>query len=188
MAWPRKRPVLPARQWRGETRRGVLARVLRAWRPWLIAGLILLAASQWSRLFPRLFPPPPPAVVEQVDKTFVRCGQAHGDACVVEGDTFHIGARRIRVQGIDAPELHPPRCAEEARLGEAAAAALLAQLNARPSTMTSDSAHAFDEYGRELRRVTRTGPDGKPVSIGDALVAAGLAREFLHGQRGVWCG
>lgn len=38
----------------------------------------------------------------------------------IDGDTFGIGGQRIRIIGIDAPEIHPPRCLDEARLGLAA--------------------------------------------------------------------
>lgn len=191
MPWPRRnrsKPVLPAHQWQGLSLRQRIARWFRPWRPWIVLALLLAAVHYLgSPLFDRLFPPAPPAVVEPVNTRFFRCGQGHGPNCVVDGDTFHIGPRRIRVAGIDAPELHPARCPDEARLGEAAAARLLALLNQGPFTLTSPNAAAFDEYGRELRSVTRTAPGGKVWSIADAMIASQTVRPFLRGQRGTWC-
>src|SRR3954470_14909477 len=51
---------------------------------------------------------------------------------VIDGDTFDIGGERVRVAGIDAPETHPSRCANEAALGAAATQKLAALLRGRP--------------------------------------------------------
>ena len=51
---------------------------------------------------------------------FTRCGTGNSTNCVVDGDTLRIGARRIRLIGIDAPELHSPACPTEAAQAEAA--------------------------------------------------------------------
>jgi endonuclease YncB( thermonuclease family) len=37
---------------------------------------------------------------------------------VIDGDTFHIGAERYRLLGIDAAEIHRAQCDAERRLGE----------------------------------------------------------------------
>ena len=167
-------------------------------RWWLGLALILAAMSQFQRLplteaGAWLFPRPdrtiaPHAVREVVSQSFRRCGDGgHGPNCVIDGDTFVMGQRRIRVAGVDAPELHPARCPEEARLGKAAAAALLGWLNAGPFELTAASANAYDEYGRELRDAVRTGADGKRESLADALVKTGTVRVFTRGQRRTWC-
>ena len=44
---------------------------------------------------------------EQISAHFTRCGPGRGNACVVDGDTFKLGKRKIRIIGIDAPETHP---------------------------------------------------------------------------------
>jgi endonuclease YncB( thermonuclease family) len=100
---------------------------------------------------------------------------------VVDGDTFYLGGEKVRIAGIDAPETHPPRCAEEARLGEAATQQLQALLNSGPVTMTSIDRDR-DSYGRRLRNVAVDGAD-----VGEALIGAGVAREYGSGRRG-WCG
>lgn len=100
--------------------------------------------------------------------------------CVVDGDTFWIDGEKIRISDIDAPETHPPRCAEEARLGEAATFRLQELLNAGPVTLEVKG-RAQDQYGRSLRVVKRSGE-----SLGDQLIAEGLARKW-DGKRQPWC-
>jgi micrococcal nuclease len=118
---------------------------------------------------------------ERITASFTRCTRARYQACVVDGDTFRLGERRIRIIGIDAPETHPSRCPEEARLGEAATARLQELLNAGPFEMIGSRADMTDRYGRELRTITRNG-----VSIGDQLREEGLVRRYL-GYRLPWC-
>lgn len=112
---------------------------------------------------------------------FAICGSGRRVNCVVDGDTFWFRGEKIRILDIDTPELSPPRCAEEERLGRAAKARLHALLNA--GTVTLERAgRDRDRYGRLLRRVH---VNGQPV--GDALIAEGLARPY-GGARRSWCG
>jgi endonuclease YncB( thermonuclease family) len=117
----------------------------------------------------------------------VRCGQGRAAGCVPDGDTLIIGTRKIRIIGIDAPELHPSRCPAEAEQGEAAAQALLMLVNQGPFTLAGPSPVVRDEYGRELRHLLRVRPDGSVQSIADDLVATGTVRPYLHGTRDPWC-
>jgi hypothetical protein len=98
---------------------------------------------------------------------------------VIDGDTFSMGGQRIRVAGIDAPETHPPRCMEEARLGLAATQKLRDLLGSGTVTV-SGSRH--DQYGRELRTVQVNGQD-----VGAAMISAGLARSYDGKKRQGWC-
>jgi endonuclease YncB( thermonuclease family) len=152
---------------------------MRRWgrRIWslLLLGL-LLALSWWlSR------PPPPSVGAERVAERFSRCGQGNGFACVVDGDSFRLGKRRIRIRGIDAPE-REGACPAETALAERSAARLAELLNAGPFTMTVAGRSERDQYGRELRVLTRGGR-----SIGDAMVEAGLAHDY-RGHKTSWCG
>jgi len=99
---------------------------------------------------------------------------------VVDGDTFHYGDETIRIAGIDAPEINPPHCPEEAALGERAKIRLGTLLAVGAFDMVPDRRDT-DEYGRKLRDVVRNGQ-----SIGGALVAEGLARRY-EGKRKPWC-
>lgn len=99
----------------------------------------------------------------------------------IDGDTLNVEAtgERIRVLGIDAPELHPARCAEERRLGEAAKHALQELVDRGPVTLER---LARDRYGRTLARVLIGGHDVAPW-----MVQHGLARPYRGGPRRPWC-
>ena len=113
-------------------------------------------------------------------RTFGFCHSGGGTDCVVDGDTFWMDGEKIRVADIDAPETHPSRCPEEARLGNAATDRLQALLNAGPVTLAAADRDT-DRYGRKLRVVMRGGK-----SIGAVLVDEGLARPWT-GHREPWC-
>lgn len=133
----------------------------------------------------------PPALLQSDEEAiagrFVRCGAGSAPNCVVDGDTIHVGRRRIRLIGIDAPETHPPRCAAEAVKGVAATDGLLAALQKGPVVMVARIDRPSDGYGRELRALYRVLPDGARVSIAEELVASGLVRPYLRGRRQSWC-
>ena len=168
------------------TLRGLIRETLFWLRPvMLLAGIVIL----WPLLDPALVEPPgflssDPVIV---DAKFGRCGRTLGRACVVDGDTFRLGSRRIRIIGIDAPETHPPGCAREAELGEEATRKLQQLLNQGPFQMTGRIDDMTDRYGRHLRVVTRMRPDGSVQSIADDMQEAGLAKAYLGGLRGGWC-
>lgn len=99
---------------------------------------------------------------------------------VIDGDTFVWRGERIRIADIDTPETHPPRCAREAALGARATARLEGLLEGpfRLARIDRDT----DRYGRKLRIVILA--DGR--SVGDVLIAEGLARRYAGGRR-PWC-
>ena len=101
--------------------------------------------------------------------------------CVVDGDTFYMNGKTIRISDIDAPETHPPRCAYEADLGDRATRRLVALLSAGPFLLARQNRDT-DKYGRQLRIVLR---DGR--SLGKVMVGEGLARPWT-GKRRPWCG
>ena len=122
-----------------------------------------------------------PPLRETVAARFALCGTpAARRACVVDGDTFRLGPRRIRIEGIDAPELDGA-CDAERRLAALSRERLRALLSDGPFTMTARRSDARDQYGRELRRVER----GRQ-SLGDRLVGEGLARDY-RGAKADWC-
>lgn len=108
------------------------------------------------------------------------CDELRTSNCVIDGDTFRYEGERIRIMDIDAPETHPPRCAHERDLGERATRRLHALLNEGPFVLRAGFRDE-DQYGRKLRRVSR---DGR--SLGDVLIAEGLARDYAAGRR-PWC-
>lgn len=145
---------------------------------WL-APLLLLAGAL---LDPSLIEPVGPlGATEVVAATFTPCGPGRGSACVIDGDTFRLGDRKIRITGIDAPELAEPRCPAEAALARRAADRLLVLLNQGPFVMVAHRLQRQDRRGRDLMVIRR---DGK--SIGRQLMDEGLAHRYIGSKRS-WC-
>ena len=159
---------------------------LRRLRP-VILGAILV--SIWPATDPALVGPPSflATPVERVDQHFTICGAGRTHACVVDGDTFRLGSRRIRVIGIDAPETHPARCPEEAELGAAATRRLRELLSRSPFEMSGWAHNPRDRYGRELMSISRTSANGTVESIAAEMRESGLARRYTGGFRLGWC-
>ena len=145
--------------------------------------LIALLAFLGALLDPAIIPPLGPIAMrpERIEAQFTRCGRGRSMACVVDGDTFRLGQRRVRLVGIDAPELKGARCAAERALGERAADRLLALVNGGGFDLVGHRFHDRDTHGRDLRLAQRG-----DVSFGDVLVDEGLARRYL-GMKEEWC-
>jgi micrococcal nuclease len=122
----------------------------------------------------------PAPVRERVTAHFSLCGPGRSNACVIDGDTIKIGARKIRVEGIDAPEM-AGHCAEESALAIRARDRLRALLNEGPFVALARGVRSFDQYGRELRRIERGGRD-----LGAVMVAERLAHHY-RGHKEGWC-
>ena len=87
-------------------RRSRIVRWLSAFRPWVF---LAIALSIWPTVDPALVEPPAflSTDPEEVNDSFTRCGPGRGVNCVIDGDTFKLGERKVRIIGIDAPETHP---------------------------------------------------------------------------------
>ncbi len=99
---------------------------------------------------------------------------------MADGDTFWFRGEKIRIADIDTPELRPPRCERERERGLAAKQRLFDTLNSGPLSFKT-TARDEDRFGRNLRTVYR-----ERRSVGDILVAEGLARKW-EGSRRSWC-
>lgn len=108
------------------------------------------------------------------------CGQERV-SCVVDGDTVWLEGVKIRLADIDAPEVGRPKCASEKALGDKATQRLISLMNEGRFDVVPAGANDADRYGRKLRIFVRGGR-----SLGDQLVAEGLAREWT-GRREPWC-
>ena len=161
-------------------------RTLSATRPavLLLALLALWAVARDAALLE------PPAFLQTAPETiagsFTRCGPGRGHYCVIDGDTFKIGERKVRVAGIDTPEVEA-RCPAEAAAAERATQALQAWLNRGPFRLTARIDQPTDRYGRALGIVRRVGPDGSDERLADFMRERGYARRYLGGARGGWC-
>ena len=123
---------------------------------------------------------------ETVDGQFTRCGPGRGEYCVIDGDTFKLGQRDIRVVGIDTPEVEA-RCPEEAIAAERATQALQDWLNSGPFQMTAKRYDRTDRYGRDVRIVQRAYPGGEVRKLADYMIEGGYARRYIMGYRAGWC-
>ena len=148
-------------------------------RALLLVPLLALAGALFD---PSLIPPfGPLAAREKVTATFTPCGPGRGVACVIDGDTVKLGDRKIRIIGIDAPELAEPRCPEEAALARRSADRLLVLLNQGPFEMVAHRLQRMDRHGRDLMVLERNGS-----SIGGQLIDEGLAQRYFGAKRS-WC-
>ena len=95
----------------------------------------------------------------------------------MDGDTIWLAGMKIRVADIDAPETHDYRCQAEKDLGDRATVRLREILQGGNIALRSSERDA-DQFSRKLRIVM---VDGE--SVGDILVAEGLARWYAGGRR-----
>lgn len=111
-----------------------------------------------------------PASTSSKGLLFGLCDQGGGTNCVVDGDSFYMAGKNIRIAGIDAPATHSAHCDAEALLGWAATERLHAALNSGTVTLAPVEPDR-DANGRLLRSVKVDGRE-----IGKVLVAAGLVK------------
>ncbi len=103
-----------------------------------------------------------------------------GITSVYDGDTFRIGAERIRIIGMDAPEIGSgAKCAREQKTAVEARDFLRNKLSGGRVRMERDGT---DVYGRTLAYVYVDGHD-----IADTMIRADLALPYQPGQHGHWC-
>ena len=108
---------------------------------------------------------------------------------VIDGDTVEMRVSiwlgqdvitRVRMRGIDAPELRA-RCQEELTKAEAAKQ-LLASLLGKGEVFLSEV--GYDKYGtRVVARIV----DASSADLGLMLIERGLARHYNGGKRQSWC-
>jgi endonuclease YncB( thermonuclease family) len=107
----------------------------------------------------------------------------------IDGDTFEARVdlwpglttvTRVRLRGIDAPELNGA-CAEEYRLAVAAADALRRMLDEGGVIIFNVGP---DKYAG---RVVADAATRRTANVSQALLAGGFARSYHGGRRGQWC-
>lgn len=175
-------PPAPLRFWPDRPRRA--RRSTGTVRTVLLATIMLLV---WPTLDPALIEPPAflSTAPERVAGRFTVCREQRTAKCVVDGDTFRLGRRRIRIVGIDAPEI-AGQCQAERDLAARSTAKLRSLLNEGPFVMTARIDDMTDRYGRELRTLSRMRADGSRQSIAADMRAAGVAARYL-GRKANWC-
>ena len=161
------------------------------WKRRLQTGLmvLLLAGAVFTWLTPDwrsvLGLPQPDGVL--VSDRFALCEEpGYSSHCVVDGDTFRIGQRRIRIQGIDAPE-REGQCEAESALARRSARALQEWLNRNPFAMMPQADVPRDQYGRELQDIWREDASGARDDLARHMRTIGMASEFGSGMLQDWC-
>jgi endonuclease YncB( thermonuclease family) len=142
-----------------------------------------------SREGAALPPAAPPQIGARSEPASVRVAHPAEVLRVVDGDTFEARVHlwpgldlttRVRLRGIDAPELKA-RCSEERAKAEAARDALrsvLAQGEVAISRVT------LDKYGG---RVVADASTGATPDVSMALASSGWVRRYAGGRRDGWC-
>lgn len=153
------------------------SRLSEWWLLWRVPVLLLIVIAVWWFGFR-------PIQAEQgwVSEAghYPLCGAGPGRAagCVVDGDTLIIGfgseRRRVRFTGFDAPE-RDGACEAERKLAQAARARLQIWLAQGPFEWSGSDNPPRDQYGRELREVRRTTPDGAREYLAETMIQSGLA-------------
>lgn len=119
-------------------------------------------------------PPPverPPVRPAEPPRRTLRCR-------AVDGDTLRCGAERVRLVGLDTPEMQG-RCPAESRLARRAQARLAA-LAADGVTLQPEGRDRYDRLLAVVR--DRAGRD-----LASIMIREGLARPYGGGRRAGWC-
>ncbi|AYD01872.1 hypothetical protein [Neorhizobium sp. NCHU2750] len=113
---------------------------------------------------------------------FFLCGSAKQDDCVVTADRFVVHGQKIRLVGVEVPDINKPHCEAERIKASDAKLRVRAFLDSGPFDLVSWKGNDAEVDGHELRDITRNGR-----SLSDILVNEGLAKRPGAGKNG-WCG
>ncbi|ACP25493.1 putative exopolysaccharide biosynthesis protein [Sinorhizobium fredii NGR234] len=144
---------------------------------WVFLLLLSLGAYVASRL------PPPEAAVT---------GELRGAAVASDGDSLRLSGRRVRVEGIDAPEIGQT-CRRDGARWNCGAEAQQRLEDLVGGTTTRCRLHGHDRYGRELGLCEAGGRDiGREMVLSGHAVSYGLYREeealARDSRAGLWAG
>lgn len=167
--------------------------------PWIFvigvaAGTMLPGLRHWHGATPFSKPAIETAADRDTQMVLSHAGDAGGRHAVdvlrtIDGDTFEAKVHlwpgldmvtRVRLRGIDAPELKAA-CAEEYRMAQAASVALRALLAEGEVTIFNVGP---DKYSG---RVVADAATRRTPNVSDALLKAGQARRYGGGHRDGWC-
>ncbi len=164
------------RGWIGTVSRTVSGCAPKAPLPIVIAALLLVHAAQPARAAPGkepLYGPYPATVLRVIDGDTVELGVALWPGLVQR--------IRLRLDGVNTPEKRGAPLCEKI---EAAKATKFTRSFLNRATVVWVSGVRLGKYaGRVLGKIAVNGKD-----LGQALLAAGLARPYHGGKRRAWCG
>ena len=122
-----------------------------------------------------------PKIAGAYEAKFFLCGTAKQDDCVVSADRFVIHGQKIRLVGIEVPDIKKPRCEGERIKASDAELRVRAFLDSGPFELVTWSGNDAAVDGHQLREVRRNG-----IALTDILVREGLAKRPGSGK-GSWC-
>lgn len=122
-----------------------------------------------------------PGAVLAVALALATPASAQRGAQAIDGDTIRVSGQVVRLAGVDAPELHRPRCPAERAMARAARDRLQALI---AGGVRLEAVAGRDRYRRRLARVL----DRRGRDVGQVLIAEGLAAPYRgRGPRKRWC-
>jgi endonuclease YncB( thermonuclease family) len=144
---------------------------------WVFLLVLSLGAYLASRL-----PPPEKSVT----------GELRGAAAASDGDSLRLNGRRVRLEGIDAPEIGQ-NCRRGETIWDCGADARRRLALLTEGTTTHCRLHGRDRYGRDLGICEAGGRDiGRDMVLSGLAVSYGLYREeeetARQGRAGLWAG
>ncbi|WP_234781902.1 thermonuclease family protein [Sinorhizobium saheli] len=154
----------------------------REGRVGMIGGWIILFVLSVGAYVAARLPPPERATT----------GELFGRATPSDGDSLRLKGRRVRIEGIDAPEIGQT-CRHEEAVWDCGAAARLRLKTLVEGVTTTCRLHGRDRYGRELGVCTANGLDvGRAMVLSGHAVSYGLYRDEEAKARadevGLWGG
>ena len=176
--------------------RGLRRGPSRRWLPWVfvlcVVAVSMLPVRDWVRRSPPGFTDSQAA--RDAEMVWKRAGNSDARHPVdvirtIDGDTFearvHLSpgvepTTRVRLRGIDAPELKAS-CPQELQMAEAATDALRALLREGDVTIFNIGP---DKYSG---RVVADAATRRIGNVSTAMIAAGHARSYGGGHRNGWC-
>lgn len=177
--------------------RGRWRRWFSATLPWMfvlgVAASAMLPVRQWIQWPPAMSPADSQAA-RDAEMVWKRAGNPDVRHPVdvirtIDGDTFEARVHlwpgldlttRVRLRGIDAPELKAS-CTQELQMAEAATVALRGMLGEGEVTIFNIGP---DKYSG---RVVAEAATKRTASVSSAMLAAGHARAYGGGHRSGWC-
>ncbi|MCA1371248.1 thermonuclease family protein [Bradyrhizobium sp. BRP14] len=143
-------------------------------RAGMISGWVFLFLLSIGAFVAAKLPPPEPPVT----------GQLRGSASASDGDSLRIDGRRIRLEGIDAPEIGQT-CRRGEAVSDCGAEARLRLKALIEGATTVCRLHGRDRYGRELGVCEADGRDiGREMVLSGHAVSYGLYRDEEEAARG----
>lgn len=138
-------------------------------------------APQQPAVTPAAVKPDMPTISGASHQTkFFLCGTAKQDDCVLAADAFMLKGQKIRIAGIEVPDIKKPRCEAERIKASDAKLRVRAFLDSGPFDLLLANAGDEDSKGQKIRAVSRNG-----ITLSDVLVREGLAKR--PGVGGGWC-